>query len=147
MNCVVWDLQLNKSGIKQNKQTNKNQPCLLYSTKISERSNTSEKGPRRHCQGDVMPGSPPSVFLPRTSFPGSRSSGFCFCTKPRGQGAGDFKPSICFHGDMTASPRPSSVSFLNSRCTYTHTCTHLSPRTRTQALPTALPRPRGTNPL
>lgn len=35
-----------------------------------------------------------------------------------------FKPSICFHGDVTTLARPPSVSFLNSRCAHTLSHTH-----------------------
>lgn len=134
----MWDLHLNKSGIKSNKQRNKNQPCLLHSTKISESSNTrNKKGPRRHCPRDGTPRSPPSVSLPPTSFLGSESRVSAFAQNLRDQGASDFKPSICFHGNMLASPRSSSVSFQDSSCAHAGTCMH--PECRHTPTPTGIP--------
>ena len=66
----------------------------------------------------MPPGSPLSVLLPRTSFLMSTSSD--------GGNARDVKSSTHFHGDVTASPRPPSVSFLSSKLTHAHTplCAH-----------------------
>lgn len=137
MNCAVWDLHLNKSGIKSNKQRNKNQPCLLYSTRfqrVQTRVKRDVGGIARETErlGHLQV----SLCCQHPSW-GLKGQVSAFAQNLRGQGAGDFQPSICFHSNMLASPRSSSVSFLDSRCAHARTCMH--PECRRTPTPTGTP--------
>lgn len=77
-----------------------------------------------------------SLCLQRPSW-GLKGRVSAFAQNLHGQGASDFKPSICFHGNMLASPRSSSVSFLDSSCAHAGTCTH--PECRHTPTPTGIP--------
>lgn len=95
----------------------------LVLTKLSESSNMrSGQGLPRHRLRDRMPGSPLRVPCHKCPSQGPKVQVSASAQNLTVKVLVTFKPSICFHGDMTALPRPSSVSFLNSTCA--HTLTH-----------------------
>ena len=133
----MWDLHLNKSGIKSNKEIKTN-PASCTQLRFQR---VQTQGMRRGLGGTTQEmerlGHPQvSLCLQRPSW-GLKGRVSAFAQNLHGQGASDFKPSICFHGNMLASPRSSSVSFLDSSCAHAGTCTH--PECRHTPTPTGIP--------